>query len=318
MKQQRTILGSLIVVMMLAFVVLGCQNPITHYSAATEPTTRLPAYEGEAAITLLAITGVVAPVQDAVPVTTPIDTDQYTGTVAWSRTPARFAAGAVYTATITLTAKTGWTLTGVAANSFTVAGATAKNAVNAGTVAAVFPATTSVSVGDSWATGKVAYILQNGDPGYVAGEQHGLIIAGNDQVWSAVYWAPLAYRSSMVVYEATRWEIGTGLANTNAIIAVQGPGTGYAAGLAKTNICNSEYTNWCLPSKDELSKIYLNRALLNVGMQPDNGGNENLYWSSTDAGGDQAWAQKFRSGYDDPPYALGKGGTAHVRSVRTF
>jgi len=56
-----------------------------------------------------------------------------------------FAASTVYTATIVLTPKTGWTLTGVAADSFTVAGATATNTAGSGTVTAVFPATGAVS-----------------------------------------------------------------------------------------------------------------------------------------------------------------------------
>ena len=92
-------------------------------------------------INIAAIPGVTAPAYGATPITTITATAQYTGTVAWSGTPSTFAASTVYTATITLTAKTGFTLTGVAANSFTVAGATATNAVNSGVVTAVFPAT---------------------------------------------------------------------------------------------------------------------------------------------------------------------------------
>jgi hypothetical protein len=50
-----------------------------------------------------------------------------------------FAASTAYTATITLTAKTGYTLQGVAANYFTVAGAIANNDANSGVITAVFP-----------------------------------------------------------------------------------------------------------------------------------------------------------------------------------
>jgi formylglycine-generating enzyme required for sulfatase activity len=93
-------------------------------------------------ISLSAIPGVTTPVFGATPITTITDTDQYTGTVVWNGSPATFATSTVYTATITLTAKTGYTLIGVAADFFTVAGATSDtNPMNSGVVTAVFPAT---------------------------------------------------------------------------------------------------------------------------------------------------------------------------------
>ena len=88
--------------------------------------------------------GVTAPVVGETPATTITVTDQYTGTVAWSGTlnGDKFAASTDYTATITLTAKTGYTLTGVAENFFTVAGATtATNPADSGVVTVVFPTT---------------------------------------------------------------------------------------------------------------------------------------------------------------------------------
>lgn len=98
---------------------------------------------------MLAIPGVTAPERGATPVTTAIDTAQYTGTITWTPVASPFAASTAYTATIVLTAKAGWTLTGVVANSFTVAGATATNTVNTGTVAAVFKSTSAVNDYDS-------------------------------------------------------------------------------------------------------------------------------------------------------------------------
>jgi hypothetical protein len=98
----------------------------------------------EYTIDIAAIPGVTVPVTGAAPVTA-IETDQYTGTDERSPQDAdKFAAGTVDTATITLTPNPGRTLTGVAANSFTVAGATSvSNAEGAGIVTAVFPATGS-------------------------------------------------------------------------------------------------------------------------------------------------------------------------------
>ncbi|MDR1979525.1 MAG: hypothetical protein LBQ42_12395, partial [Synergistaceae bacterium] len=94
-------------------------------------------------IDIKAIPGVTAPVTGETPVTAITETGQYTGTVAWSpQVTNKFAAGTVYTATITLIPKPDRTLAGVAANSFTVAGAASvSNEENTGVIMAVFPAT---------------------------------------------------------------------------------------------------------------------------------------------------------------------------------
>lgn len=91
------------------------------------------------AITVTAIFEVTAPVTGETPVST-IDATQYTATISWSGTPTSFAGNTIYTATIIITPKTGYTLTGVAENFFTVAGATTvTNSINSGVVTAVFP-----------------------------------------------------------------------------------------------------------------------------------------------------------------------------------
>ncbi|MGI6534665.1 MAG: S-layer homology domain-containing protein [Peptococcia bacterium] len=111
-------------------------------------TAVFPATEAvpDAVIDIAAIAGVTAPVRDAAPVATITETDQYTGTVSWSPEIAdnKFAASTVYTATITLSPKAGYTLTGITENFFTVEGATATNAADSGVVTAVFPATEAV------------------------------------------------------------------------------------------------------------------------------------------------------------------------------
>jgi hypothetical protein len=102
---------------------------------------------GPAVINIAAIAGVTAPVTGATPVATITPSAQYTGTVTWAPAPPAtgFVAGGIYTATITLTAASGYTLTGVAANFFTVAGTSspATNAAGSGIVTAVFPGATA-------------------------------------------------------------------------------------------------------------------------------------------------------------------------------
>ena len=95
-------------------------------------------------VTEPAIGGVTAPVVGETPVTAITEGKQFTGTVTWSPdlVDGKFGPQTVYTATITLTPKMGYKLDGVAANFFTVSGATSvSNGANSGVVTAVFPAT---------------------------------------------------------------------------------------------------------------------------------------------------------------------------------
>jgi hypothetical protein len=94
-------------------------------------------------VNISAITGVVGPGADGsiVPASTITSTARFTGTVSWNppiSSSGVFAPGTLYTATITLTPKSGYTFEGVAADYFTVEGARASNAANSGTVTAVF------------------------------------------------------------------------------------------------------------------------------------------------------------------------------------
>jgi hypothetical protein len=102
----------------------------------------------DAIIDIAALGGISAPVAGNAPVVAITETAQYTGTVAWSPVVSdTFAYSTVYTATITLTPKAGYALTGVAADFFTVAGATtATNSTDSGIVVAVFPATEAAPV----------------------------------------------------------------------------------------------------------------------------------------------------------------------------
>jgi hypothetical protein len=124
------------------FTVAGA-NTVTNPANSGVVTAVFPetGEEPDTIITIAAISGVTAPVAGETPVTAITETDEYTGTVSWDPADATFGYSTVYTATITLTAKTGYTFTGVAANFFTVAGATATNDADSGVVTAVFPAT---------------------------------------------------------------------------------------------------------------------------------------------------------------------------------
>jgi len=118
-------------------LVLNAQDSDTRILRLTIPVEVEPCV-----VTIAAITGVTPPIRGETPVAEITETDQYTGTVSWSPNHNPFKSGTAYTATITLTPKEGYTLTGVPANFFTVTGASSvSNATDSGIVTAVFPAT---------------------------------------------------------------------------------------------------------------------------------------------------------------------------------
>jgi hypothetical protein len=132
-----------------AFTYSGATS-VTNAKDSGTVTISFPATAAEGAgttVTALDLTGkVTAPVKDKAPVTTFTATAQYTGAIVWktaedNEVSGNFAAGTVYKAVVSLTAKEGYTFTGVAANAFTYTGATVTNAANSGTVTISFPAT---------------------------------------------------------------------------------------------------------------------------------------------------------------------------------
>jgi hypothetical protein len=169
-----------------------------------------------------------------------------------------------------------------------------------------------IVVGDFYQGGVVFYIFVDGDTGYVAGETHGLIAAVQDQS-SGIRW----YNGSYVTTEATSTALGTGATNTTTIISVQGATeTSYAAGLARA-YTGGGYTDWFLPSKDELNKMYLNRATINTTAASNSGSDfgSSYYWSSTENDNDNAWMQRFIDGFQTN---FSKSAKRDVRAVRAF
>jgi len=122
---------------------------------------------------------------------------------------------------------------------------------------------------------------------------------------------------------ATALEIGTGQANTTAIVNVQGVGS-YAA-----QICNdlslNNYDDWFLPSIGELQEIYNNKEIINAACLQNSGTMleetvywSSAYWSSTESSNDSARILRFSDGYNNTQGFSKTFNNLNVRAVRAW
>ena len=164
------------------------------------------------------------------------------------------------------------------------------------------------AIGQSFGGGIVAYILQPSDPGYDANMLHGLIAAPSDQgtaEWGC-YSIPLAGADGQA--------IGTG--NQNTIDIMNGCATANIAARKCGDLVLNGYSDWYLPSRYELEKLYFNIGQgapapnTNVGAF-----DRDIYWSSTDGNYGYALGFNFLYGVDDASY---KPTQRSVRAVRAF
>lgn len=130
---------------------------------------------------------------------------------------------------------------------------------------------------------------------------HGLIAADADLKMKAKWGC-----SGSLIPGADGTAIGTGAKNSDTI--TYGCNESNIAARICRQFGSGNYSDWFLPSKDELSTLYSQKVV--VG-----GFSDGIYWSSSQADKDSAWAQNFSNGAN---MIRNKSDSAFVRAVRAF
>jgi hypothetical protein len=147
---------------------------------------------------------------------------------------------------------------------------------------------------------EVGSLYQGGVVFYVDGNGHGLIAATSDQSIGALWGCEDTPITTQNI-------VGTGLVNTEAIYV-----TCQTADIA-ARICYdlelNGYTDWYLPSKDELDLVYQNQAAIG-------GFNNGLYWSSSQYTNSTSYYKNFSNG--NSSFNFKEGYYYRVRAIRSF
>lgn len=130
-----------------------------------------------------------------------------------------------------------------------------------------------------------------------------LLIAAVEDIIIPAYWG--CYKTAI---SGTSTAIGTGSSNTSKIISIC-TGATIAAKLCD-NYSYSGYTDWFLPSKDELNELYLVKDEITELNIYDN------YWSSSQNMPETAWYQFFLNGVQSD--LGGKDQLYKVRPIRVY
>lgn len=157
----------------------------------------------------------------------------------------------------------------------------------------------TLTIGMNYKGGKVAYLLTPSDPGYDPNVQHGIIAADADLA-GVFEWG------CNEKYIAGRTSLGSG--NHNSLEIVSRCPTVETAARLCSELNQGGYSDWFLPSKDELNKLFLQKDAIG-------GFKEVCYWSSTEAGKYNAYSQIFDSGFQT---ANDKSTPLYVRPIRSF
>ncbi len=138
-----------------------------------------------------------------------------------------------------------------------------------GTLKLTTESLSNLVVGDNYGGGQIAYFLEQGDPGFIAGEIHGIAVAPYDQSDSALWGGDM--------FDG----IGAGILNT--FNSVNKKGVIETACRICYDLELNGFNDWYLPSNSEFHLIVRNRDVLNNFVI------DKSYWSSTDFNHPFSW-----------------------------
>ncbi len=146
-------------------------------------------------------------------------------------------------------------------------------------------------IGERFGGGIIFYLDSTG--------QHGMIASDIDQ--------PMAeFGCYQMLIGGTSTLFGTGQANTTLLVNFC-PLPGIAARVCDELVLNG-YSDWFLPSRDELVELYNQKDLIGIFAN-------DFYWTSSECTPGEALGHSFEYNYN---YCRGKYDISHVRAVRVF
>jgi hypothetical protein len=152
-------------------------------------------------------------------------------------------------------------------------------------------------IGDIYQGGKIIYIFQSGDSDYVQAETHGLIIpisaisttpSNTYNSWATFIMGEYGCLGSTI--GNTLSSLSSGIANTNSINTncISNQSGAYKC----KNLTIGGYSDWFLPSKNEVAIIYQNYTAVG-GVYPSQ---SQGVWCSTEINSNYAWVCSFDGG----------------------